>query len=296
MPGRARKQIVIVGAGFGGLAVALGLRGVEADLTIVDRLNHHLFQPLLYQVATAALSPSDIATATRSLLRHGDAEVIMADVTGIDTQRRLVRFSDGISAPYDYLVLATGSVDNFFGHKEWADHSFVLKNLDDALAVRRHLLELFEKAERCDDSAAIERLLTLVIVGGGPTGVELSGTIAELCRTTLARDFKRIDPAATRIILCEAGNRLLTSFSVAQSAYAAKVLESLGVELLMNHRIEKIERGRVRAGGEDIETATVLWCAGTRPRPAASCRETCAGSLSSRRPPRPPCCRHGRPE
>ncbi len=269
MQGGGRKRIVIVGAGFGGLAVALGLRGVDADVTIVDRLNHHLFQPLLYQVATAALSPADIATATRSLLRRRDAEVILAEVTGIDSKQRSIRFRDGGSTPYDYLVLATGSADNFFGHDDWAEHSFALKSLDDALAVRRHLLEVFEKAERCEDPAEVEKLLTLVVVGGGPTGVELSGTIAELCRTTLAHDFKRVDPATARIILCEAGDRLLTSFSAAQSAYAAKVLESLGVELLMNHKIEKIDRGRVRAGGEDIEAATVLWCAGTKPRPAA---------------------------
>ena len=224
----------------------------------------------MYQVATAALSPADIATATRSLLGRRDAEVIMADVTGIDAKQRLVRFGHGGSAPYDYLVLATGSADSFFGHDEWAEHSLALKSLDDALTMRRHLLELFEKAERCDDPAAIERLLTLVVVGGGPTGVELAGTIAELCRTTLARDFKRIDPAAARIILCEAGDRLLSSFSEAQSAYATKALVSLGVEVSMNHKIEKIECGRVRAGGKDIDAATVLWCAGTRPRSAAS--------------------------
>jgi NADH:ubiquinone reductase (H+-translocating) len=264
------KRIVIVGSGFGGMAAAKALKRAEAEITLVDRTNHHLFQPLLYQVATAALSPADIATASRALLRHqSKISVLMAEVVDIDVESRIVHLAGGRDLPYDYLVLATGSAYSFFGHDEWAKDALTLKSLADALTIRERLLSAFEKAEECGDRRLIAKLMTFVVVGAGPTGVELAGTIAELARSTLARDFKAIDTRSARIILCEAGDRVLSAFPKSLSDYAAKALRSLGVELRLNAAVREIDDEGLMIGEERIETSTVLWCAGTEARPAA---------------------------
>ena len=266
----AMKRIVIVGSGFGGMAAAKALKGVDAEIALVDKTNHHLFQPLLYQVATAALSPADIATASRALLRHQpNIGVLMAEVTGIETDRRLVHLAGGRELPYDYLVLAIGADYSFFGHDAWAEYAPTLKTLGDALSIRARLLGAFEKAEECGDPKLIAKLLTFVVVGAGPTGVELAGTIAELARSTLARDFKVIDPRSARVILCEAGARVLSAFPQRLSDYAAEALRSLGVELRLAEAVTEIDADGLFVGGRRIEASNVLWCAGTEARPAA---------------------------
>jgi NADH dehydrogenase len=268
--GAKRKHIVIVGSGFGGLAAAKALKGVDAEVTLVDRTNHHLFQPLLYQVATAALSPADIATASRALLRHQpNVGVLMAEVLSVDPDLRLVHLAGGRDLPYDFLVLAIGAAYSFFGHDAWAEYAPTLKTLGDALSIRARLLSAFEKAEECEDSRLIAKLLTFVVVGAGPTGVELAGTIAELARSTLARDFKAIDPRSARIVLCEAGSRALSAFPERLSEYAAEALRSLGVELRLNEAVKGIDADGLLVGEARVEAANVLWCAGTQAGPAA---------------------------
>ena len=270
-PSLPRKRIVIVGAGFGGMAAVKALKSADAEITLVDRTNHHLFQPLLYQVATAALSPADIATATRALLRRDKhTTVLMADVESVDADRRVVRLADGPDLAYDYLILATGAAYSFFGHDEWAKHAQVLKTLTDALSIRERLLSAFEWAEECGDPDMIARLLTFVVVGGGPTGVEMAGTIAELARSTLVGDFKNIDPRSARIILCEAGSRVLSAFPQKLSDYAVGALRKLGVEVRLNEAVDEIDTTGLLLGDTRIETANVIWCAGTQARPAAS--------------------------
>ncbi|MFX4086886.1 NAD(P)/FAD-dependent oxidoreductase [Sphingobium yanoikuyae] len=265
-----KPRVVIVGAGFGGIAAARALRRAKADVILIDRTNHHLFQPLLYQVATAALSPADIATATRALLRRqANATVLMAEVTGVEHTAKQLACADGRIIPYNYLILATGAAYSFFGQDEWRAHSRTLKSLDDALAIREELLLAFEKAEQCDDPDEVRRLLTFVVIGGGPTGAEMAGTIAELARTTLARDFRRIDPQSARIILCESGTQVLNAFGQELSDYASKALRSLGVELRLGHPVTRIDDEGVVVGGEHIATKSILWCAGTQARPAA---------------------------
>ena len=264
------KRIVIVGSGFGGMAAAKALKRARAEITLVDRTNHHLFQPLLYQVATAALSPADIATASRALLRRQpNVSVLMAEVTGVDVEDRHVRLAGGRDLSYDYLVLATGAAYSFFGHDEWAKDALTLKSLADALTIRERLLGAFEKAEECGDPQLIAQLMTFVVVGAGPTGVELAGTIAELARSTLARDFKAIDTRSARIILCEAGDRALSAFPRSLSDYAAGALRTLGVELRLDAPVGEIDAEGLMVGETRIETSTVLWCAGTAARPAA---------------------------
>ena len=265
-----RKNIVVVGAGFGGMAAVQSLKGVNADITLVDRTNHHLFQPLLYQVATAALSPAEIATASRVLLRgYRNATVLMAEVTGVDTGRRIVHLINGIELPYDFLVLATGAVYSFFGRDDWAPYTHVLKTLDDALSIRERLLSAFEWAEESDDPERVQRLMTFAVIGGGPTGVELAGTMAELSRSTLARDFKRIDPRSARIVLCEAGPRLLSAFPPHLSDYSLKALRALGVEVRLGEAVKAIDERGLMVGETRIDASLVLWCAGTAARPAA---------------------------
>jgi NADH dehydrogenase len=267
---RVRKKIIVVGAGFGGMAVMQSLKNVDADVTLIDRTNHHLFQPLLYQVATAALSPAEIATASRALLRHHrNATVLMAEVIGVDPARRRVQLADGLELPYDYLVLATGAAYSFFGHDEWAPYTHVLKTLDDALSIRERLLSAFEWAEESNDPAQIQRLMTFAVIGGGPTGVELAGTIAELSRSTLARDFKRIDPRSARIVLCEAGPRLLSAFPEHLSAYSLGALRALGVEVRLGAAVREIDAHGLEVGDTRIDASLILWCAGTAARPAA---------------------------
>lgn len=266
----AQKRIVIVGAGFGGMAAAKALKRADADVVLVDRTNHHLFQPLLYQVATAALSPADIATASRALLRRQEnVTVVMGEATGVDVARGALLMDGAADLLFDYLVLATGAAYSFFGRDEWAAHAPVLKTLADALAMRERLLGAFEWAESHAASGDTRRALTFVIVGGGPTGVELAGTIAELAHTTLARDFRQVDPASARIILFEAGPRLLSAFPQRLSDYALTALESLGVEVRTDTMVDEIDAAGLTAGGERIASANVLWCAGTAARPAA---------------------------
>jgi NADH dehydrogenase len=266
-PGKPR--IVIVGAGFGGLAVAQGLARAEVDVTLVDRRNHHLFQPLLYQVATAGLSPADIAWPVRHLLRRQrNARVLMGEVVAVDPARKVVTLADGPLA-YDLLVLATGAAHGYFGHDEWAAYAPGLKTLEDATAIRRRLLLSFERAEMASNPAECARLLTIVIVGGGPTGVELAGAIAELARRALARDFRMIDPTKTRVVLIEAGPRVLANFPESLSRYTAGALERLGVEVRLGRAVTHCDAGGVRVGAEDIPAGTVIWAAGVRASPAA---------------------------
>jgi NADH dehydrogenase len=267
----ARKRIVVVGAGFGGMAVVKALKHADVDVTLIDRTNYHLFQPLLYQVATAALSPADIATASRALLRRQkNATVLLAEVTGIDVERGLVRTGNTPDVGFDLLVLATGAAYSFFGHESWAADAPVLKSLTDALTIRERLLGAFEWAESHACHQDTHTTLTFVIVGGGPTGVELAGTLAELARSTLARDFRRIDPASARIVLFEAGPRLLSAFPEPLSDYARTTLEKLGVEVRTGVAVDEIDADGLSAGPLRITTRNILWCAGTAARPAAA--------------------------
>ena len=264
-----KPRIVIVGAGFGGLAVAQSLRRFEADITLIDRQNHHLFQPLLYQVATAGLSPADIAWPVRYLMRRQpNTRVLMGEVRGVDPARKVVTLDAGPIA-YDCLVLATGATHGYFGRDEWARYAPGLKTLDDATAMRRRLLVAFERAEMASNPEECARLLTIVIVGGGPTGVELAGAVAELARRALARDFRAIDPRGTRVILVEAGPRLLANFPEALSKYTARALARLGVEVRLGQAVTHCDADGVRIGDETLRAGTVVWAAGVAASPPA---------------------------
>jgi NADH dehydrogenase len=267
-----RPRVVIVGAGFGGLVAAQALRKAPVQVTVVDRRNYHLFQPLLYQVATAGLSPADIASPIRGILRRqANAEVLMARVTGIDRERRevLIDDDDGRRIPYDYLIIAAGARHAYFGHDEWEAVAPGLKKIDDATAIRHRILVAFEKAETAHDPEERRRLLTFVIVGGGPTGVEMAGAIAELAKKTLAKDFRTIDPASARVILVEGGPRLLLAFPEDLSAKARRSLEGLGVEVLTNTPVELCDAEGVVSAGKRIEARTILWAAGVQAAPVA---------------------------
>jgi NADH:ubiquinone reductase (H+-translocating) len=263
----ARPRIVIVGAGFGGLFAAQALARVEADVTIVDRHNYHLFQPLLYQVATAGLPPSDVAWPIRSILRRQrNATVLLGEVTGVDVAHRVVSLGERQLA-FDYLVVASGSTHSYFGHDDWQPFAPGLKSIDDATAIRRRILNAFEAAEMEPDATRRERLLRFVIVGAGPTGVELAGTIAELARFTLAADFRHIDPRSANIVLVEAGPRVLAAFKEPQSDYALRSLTKLGVEVRLNRTVTGCDAGGVWLGDERLESATVIWAAGVAASP-----------------------------
>lgn len=265
-----RQRVVIVGAGFGGLAVAKGLAGAEADITLIDRQNHHLFQPLLYQVATAGLSPADIAWPVRHLLRRQrNLRVMMGEVTGIDSARKVVMLGHAPIA-YDWLVLATGATHGYFGHDDWAPFAPGLKSLDDATAIRRRLLLAFEQAEMAASPVLGARLLTIVIIGGGPTGVEMAGAVAELARKALALDFREIDPTRTRVLLVEAGPRLLPTFPEGLSRYTESALRRLGVEVRLGRAVTHCGPDGVRLGAEGINAGTIIWAAGVRASPAAA--------------------------
>ena len=264
-----KPRIVIVGAGFAGLAVAQGLRRERADITLIDRQNHHLFQPLLYQVATAGLSPAEIAWPVRHLMRRqANARVLMGEVTAIDTARKVVTLDRGPIA-YDMLVLATGATHGYFGRDEWASYAPGLKTLDDATAIRRRILLAFERAEMASNPEECARLLTIAIVGGGPTGVELAGAVAELARRALARDFRAIDPARTRVLLVEAGPRLLANFPEPLARYTAEALARIGVEVRLGQAVTHCDAEGVRIGAEFVRAGTVVWAAGVRASPAA---------------------------
>jgi NADH dehydrogenase/putative oxidoreductase len=262
-------RVVIVGAGFAGIACAARLSRARVSVTLIDRHNYHLFQPLLYQVATAGLSPGDIASPVRGLFRdHFNVRVLLGEVVGIDTRERKVLLGDQ-QISYDYLVLATGAAHSYFGRDEWAPFAPGLKRVEDATEVRRRLLMAFERAEATDDVAERQRLLTFLIVGGGPTGVELAGAIAELARWGMEKDFRRFDPAQARIVLVQAGPRLLPTFPEELSRTSRTSLERLGVEVLVDSRVEAIDDEGARVSGRRIAARTVLWAAGVVASPAA---------------------------
>jgi len=267
--GGRRSRVVIVGAGFAGLTVAKRLAKVPVDITLIDRENHHLFQPLLYQVATAGLSPADIAWPIRGLVRdQRNTRVLLEEVTGVDRVRKRVIIG-GRTIAYDVLVLATGATHGYFGNDSWAAHAPGLKTIDDATEIRRRLLLAFERAEMESDARERERLLTIVIVGGGPTGVEMAGAVVELARKALATDFRAIDPRQTRVLLLEAGPRLLPSFPESLSRYAEKTLRSLGVDVRLEQAVTRCGATGVSLGDETVSAGTVIWAAGVAASPAA---------------------------
>ena len=262
-------QVVIVGGGFGGLACARALGGEPVKVTVVDRNNYNLFVPLLYQVATAALSPADIAQPIRKLLkRHRSTRVIRDQVDGVDYVGKRVLLASGHSLAYDRLVLATGSSYSYFGHDEWSEQAPAVKTIEDALRIRARLLTGYERAEVSEDPAEQAFLLSTVIVGGGPTGVEMAGAIADLARSALNKDFRRITRDMARITLIEAGPRLLPAFPESLSLHARKVLERRGVTVMTGEPVKLIEPGRVTVGDRTIEAATIVWGAGVHASPA----------------------------
>jgi len=266
---RRRPQVVIVGAGFGGLEAAKALNRVAVDVIVVDRQNHHCFQPLLYQVATAALSPAEIAWPIRHILRQQrNATVLMAEVSGIDLAGRFVHTGAG-PISYDYLVIATGATHSYFGRDDWADFAPGLKRIEDATRIRRSILLAFEQAELARDEAQRQRLLTFVIVGGGATGVEMAGAIAEIARQTLAKDFRRIDPRSSRIVLLEAGPRVLPTLPEDLSRYAERTLTRMGVDVRTSTRVTNCDRRGVDLDRGRIDAGTVIWAAGVVASPAA---------------------------
>ncbi len=259
---KAARRVVIVGAGFGGLSAAWGLRNSAFQVVLIDQHNYHLFQPLLYQVATAALSPADIAGPVRSIVRdYRNVSVILAQVTGIDLARNEV-LAEGRHIPFDDLIIAAGARHAYFGHDDWAAFAPGLKTIDDATYLRRRILLAFEKAETEPDAAERRRLMNFVIVGGGATGVEMAGAIAELAKRALAADFRVIDPRSARVILVEAGPRLLPAFDASLSAAALHSLQSLGVEVRVGGSVTEVDAGGVSVGQERIEARTVIWAAG----------------------------------
>jgi NADH dehydrogenase len=263
-----RPHVVILGGGFGGLKAALGLRGKQVEVTLVDRRNHHVFQPLLYQVATAVLNPSDIAAPIRRIVRAPNVTVLLGEASAVDVDRRVVHL-DGGDVSYDYLVVATGSTHSYFGHPEWALRAPGLKTLEDALEMRKRVLFAFEAAEREPDPELRKQWLTFVVVGGGPTGVELAGALAEIARSALAGAFRHFDPRAAKIILVEGTKRLLAAYPESLSAKAEASLRRLGVEVRRETMVTEVRNDGVRAGSDWIPCRTVLWGAGVAPSPLA---------------------------
>lgn len=268
IPSTVVPRIVIVGAGFGGLTAAKALAHASARVTVIDRQNHHLFQPLLYWVATAGLSPADISSPIRSILhKQQHTEVMMAEVTGIDLNQQRVLMGTH-SLPYDYLVLATGAYDNYFGHPEWEQYAPGLKSITDATSIRRKILLAFEAAEIESDPRKIQSLLTFVLVGAGPTGVEMSGAIAELAHKALASDFRHIDTKSARIILVEAAPRILGTFPPSLARKTKRKLERMGVEVRENSPVTQVDEHGVVIDGEYIEAHNIIWSAGVSASPA----------------------------
>jgi NADH dehydrogenase len=263
-------RVVVVGAGFGGLEVVKGLAGAPVAITLIDRRNHHLFQPLLYQVATASLATSEIAWPIRALMRdRPEVTTILAELVGVDADGRRVRLEDGASLPYDTLVLATGARHAYFGHDEWEPFAPGLKTIEDATKIRRRILLAFERAERETDPVQQAALLTFVVIGAGPTGVELAGTIADLARKTLPPDFRNIDTGEARVVLIEAGPRVLAGYPDELSDYAQASLEALGVEVELGRAVSDCTADSVAYGDRRLSTRTILWAAGVRASPAA---------------------------
>ncbi|MEO0918975.1 MAG: NAD(P)/FAD-dependent oxidoreductase, partial [Pseudomonadota bacterium] len=264
-------HVVVVGAGFGGLSAVARLKRLPVRITLIDKRNYHLFQPLLYQIATATLNPADIATPIRSLFRaDGNVRVLKGEVRGIDAEAKQVTYGDGQVLQYDRLVLATGATHSYFGRDEWGPFAPGLKTIEDGVAVRAEILGAFEKAEASGDPERVKRLLTFVVVGAGPTGVELAGAIAELAKVNVEREFRTIDPASARVILVQSGDRVLPAFPEELSAEAMESLEQLGVEVRLGGRVTEIAEAHVQIGEDTrIETETVLWAAGVAASPAA---------------------------
>lgn len=267
-----RRSVVVIGGGFGGLEVVHALAGCEIDVTLIDRKNHHCFQPLLYQVATAALSPADVAWPIRSIFSaQKNVTVIMAEVDRVDTGGQVVTTTDGLNIPFDELVIATGVTSSYFNHPEWAQYAAGLKTIEDATRIRARILGCFERAERTADPAARQTSMTFVIVGGGPTGVELAGSIAEIAQNVLARDFRHINPRTAKVVLVEAGERLLSAFAADLSRYTEGALQRMGVEVLTRASVARCsDDGVVLADGRRIDSCCVLWAAGVRATPAAN--------------------------
>jgi NADH:ubiquinone reductase (H+-translocating) len=269
--GTSRRKVMIIGGGFAGMAVVGAMRNSDAEVTLVDRNNHHLFQPFLFQVATAILEPAEIATPIRSLVSDmPNVRVEMREAKQVDMSRRVVIMAEGGDLAYDILVIATGAQTSYFGHEsEWGEHALGLKTLADAIAARNRLLTAFERAEMASDPAQQARDITVVVVGGGPTGVAITGTISEFVQRTLSADFRNIDTRQTRIVLVEAGPRLLPAFSERHSSYAARALERAGVEVRLGVPVTNVDAAGVRIGDERIGAATTLWCAGVQGVPLA---------------------------
>jgi NADH:ubiquinone reductase (H+-translocating) len=269
--GMASKHVVVLGGGFGGLSVARALAKTDARVTIIDRRNHHVFQPLLYQVATAGLSPADISAPIRAVVTSPRADVLLASVTGVDTTNKRVLCTDvhgSKAVDYDYLVIATGARHSYFGHDDWEKYALGLKSIEDATALRRKILLAFEAAESEQDDARIDAWLTFVVVGGGPTGVELAGAISELARRVVSKDFRRIDPKRARVILVEAGPRLLSMLSPELSQSAKDQLQAVGVIVKTDVRVLSIDAHAATTSEGPIATHTVLWAAGVKASPA----------------------------
>jgi NADH dehydrogenase len=266
----SQPRVIIVGAGFGGLAATKALKNTPAEITLIDRTNHHLFQPLLYQVATAVLTPSQIATPIRSIFRkQKNVTVILGEVTGVDKERKCVFVSDAdrerVPVAYDYLILATGATHSYFGHKEFEEYAPGLKSLADAVSARNRILQAFEQAEAEEDPSRHPDLLTFILVGAGPTGVEMASALAILVRTTLKSDFRRIDPTSARIVLVDMAPRVLPPFSQDLSEAAKRRLEELGVEVRLGHSVDQIDDDGIVVAGERIASKTVIWTAGVAP-------------------------------
>lgn len=256
------KKVVIIGGGFGGLSAAKALKNADVEITLIDKTNHHLFQPLLYQVATAALSPGDIAAPIREILRkQKNVRVIMGEVINIDAEKKKVILQDD-QFDYDYLIVAIGSRHSYFGKNEWEKYAPGLKTIADALSIRERILLSFEKAERAHNEKEIQKFLTFVVIGGGPTGVELAGAIAEIAKKTMLKDFRKIDPSKTKIILVEALDRILSNYDSDLSEKGRVALEELGVNVRLNTKVTEINENGAQLDGEFIETSNVIWAAG----------------------------------
>ncbi|MEM9609311.1 MAG: NAD(P)/FAD-dependent oxidoreductase [Actinomycetota bacterium] len=262
------RHVVIVGGGFGGLEAAKRLGRLPVRVTLIDRRNHHLFQPLLYQVATAGLSPADIAYPIRSVLRTTDnVTVLLGEVVDVDVERRSIRLAEGDELDYDSLVLAAGATHSYFGNDDWEQHAPGLKTIEDAIEIRRRVLQAFERAERTDDPEERRALLTFAVIGAGPTGVEMAGAISEIALRTLSRDFRRIDPTTARVVLVEAADRVLPVYPEGLSTKALRQLRALGVEVQTSTRVEAIDADGLDTDGGRIEARTVVWGAGVQASP-----------------------------